>query len=1242
MPAHGNVIERLERADSEELLRLMLRSNDDQERTLRAYLGDERFERMRLLALAATSSGRRGPDGAPRGGRAGNVVLLHGIMGADLETLDNHTGAAEHVWLHYWRILRGNLWKLRLGPDGEREADGRFGARASGIMKKHYGETLLSLAKHFHVRPFWYDWRKDLRVAARDLHNLLEQYYRQGEYVHLVAHSMGGLVARTFINEYPDHWKRLTPANGPDFRGGRLVMLGTPNHGSFAVPQIVTGLEPMVDKLASLDFSHSLAQLLDIINTFPGSYQMLPSPLIDEKYERLYEAKTYAPLEIPQALLDNAFDHHRRLKKVVEPARMLYVAGYRQSTFDRMIDFGRPGARDAYGSTDVFGDGRVPHALGFLDNVQSFFVREAHGSLQLNKLVLAALPDLLSTGDTRHLPTQMPADRGAAPAVPEDDEQAGENAQRLWAQYDAENEESKRIVRQVALRRASRRAAVVVARAAALDRELAPVGAVGAVLSEPAPARPLGGPPFAEAGDDAHAPVLDAVDGEDEIAADAALAEEEVTRGWLGNGRAGRSGGDPGADGADGGGPAAPVGEPIPVSIRVAAGSIAETDGGVASGPAVDAVAVGNYLSVRPQDAILALDRAISAAAPGSAKTDRNAPREHLLLTQYVERGVIRGDLGQTFLLPDPRRPGAVVAVAGMGVAGRFREPELVVLARELCWALGRLGKRHLATVLIGSGRGNLSVAESVESWVEGIAAGLRSSGGEQHGRLAAITFVEFDAGRAREIADILAGVLARRGAALGLNASDDTDQGALRAAAERQARQKELPRGGRRRRREADAKAHANGNGNGDAEGAAEPEREQEQVPTRITLTRERGSFRFGAITPSASIPERVVVIDPALVEEANRLLSTDPREQIQLENGQLIGKLLFPKDFRELYSSKPLVLTLDATTARIHWEMVTQSHVADAPPGGGFRYRNHFLGTAVGLTRQLRTTFAPPPEPPPPARRTLRVLVVADPAADAPLRGAHEEGEAVADLFESFNSVGGPNQVYVRRLIGPRQATRVNVLRELLVRVPGYDVLHFAGHCFFDPRQPARSGWIFTGGQCITASELNRIDRVPGFVFSNACESGITPEREHAASSSLAPSFAEAFFGCGVSNFVCTAWPVDDVAALTFARRFYREMLRLPGSDAAASPRPAYMHEALRAARVAAAGTPAGALTWGAYQHYGNPFYRFFGSDPSPDGADRPAGSPRPAAKPRPPRPAAERAANPRPAAKRKTRAR
>ncbi|MBK7203234.1 CHAT domain-containing protein [Candidatus Amarolinea dominans] len=146
---------------------------------------------------------------------------------------------------------------------------------------------------------------------------------------------------------------------------------------------------------------------------------------------------------------------------------------------------------------------------------------------------------------------------------------------------------------------------------------------------------------------------------------------------------------------------------------------------------------------------------------------------------------------------------------------------------------------------------------------------------------------------------------------------------------------------------------------------------------------------------------------------------------------------------------------------------------------------------------------------------------------------------------LLSSYSSASissnRDRRVEVQALIGPGEATQTNVLRELMNR--SYDVLHFAGHCVYNAQTPTRSGWIFTGGQLVTANEIRRVDRVPSFIFSNACESGITPDRSGRRSDLLAPTFAEAFFARGVANFVCTAWPVADLAARDFALTLYAE---------------------------------------------------------------------------------------------------
>jgi hypothetical protein len=148
----------------------------------------------------------------------------------------------------------------------------------------------------------------------------------------------------------------------------------------------------------------------------------------------------------------------------------------------------------------------------------------------------------------------------------------------------------------------------------------------------------------------------------------------------------------------------------------------------------------------------------------------------------------------------------------------------------------------------------------------------------------------------------------------------------------------------------------------------------------TRVTLGLEGNTYRFGALTEDASVPERDVPFDPALVQEANARLATETETDHQFTNGQFLSRLLIPAELREaLASQAPLVMILDALTSRIHWEMValpdplghdldagSAEDLLDDPFDRKFEYSDSFLGTFRGFTRQLRTTLAPPPEPP------------------------------------------------------------------------------------------------------------------------------------------------------------------------------------------------------------------------------------------------------------------------------------
>jgi pimeloyl-ACP methyl ester carboxylesterase len=1123
-------IARVESAGTDELAQIMLRPTGEEEQALRVYFGDDRFERLRQLALKRTLT---------RGARElkGNVVVIHGIMGAELSAFDRK-GAGEQVWAKVLRLANGWLDRLRLSEDGKAEYSADYDVRATGIMKRYYGELLLSLSERWNVRAFWFDWRKDLNLAAESLKTQISGWFRENSPVHIVAHSMGGLVARTFAGRYPDRWRTMLGEQSGGKAGGRLIMLGTPNHGSFVIPQVITGLEGLVRKLALVDLRHSLSDLQAILNSFVGTYQMLPSPFAMESMEPLYRSQTYGEdLKVPQLHLDSARDHHKWLRGVVDPERMIYVAGYNQPTFSDIRDMSNLKSMEVYGLT-TDGDGRVPHALGLLEadngkKVKTYFIEEDHGSLTINERVLASLDELLETGATSDLPDKLPSSRAIG----------GHRATEI--------EVRTRLVASQAAEEARLQSLV---------------------------------PPLRVRGTNSHY-----------LTSDEREVEEILTRGFLSH----REDKEPNMDKpVETSGPA----RTDEVRIGKARIEIGLVYGGIESidrpldGKAVDAISVGHYLGVKPQYAELALDRAISRALPQNKRTPliTDSASADLILTQYSERGTIRGELGQTFFLADPRTTKGgnaagqrVIAIAGMGVPARFGEPELTVLARELCWALGRMGKRHLATVLIGSGAGNLSVREAVSGWLRGIKNAVTGSIDEDRRRLGRITFVEQNPGKVEEIQNAILEERERLQDRLTIDyvPINEHKLTPLRAEAIRREQEKV--------KKQIESKTAAR------AQDAPKTD-----IPTRLTLELERKTYRFGAITRDAAVPVREVPLDPALVMDANDELAAERKPEMQLERGRFMEKLLLPDDLREsLYVKAPLVMMLDATTARIHWEMVALTE------GVGASDKAEFLGLSRGFTRQLRTTFAPPPEPPPPPRRVLRVLVVADPAEDAPLVGAQQEGLEVADLFESFNEVYSyqKNTVAVVRMIGPQAAKRTNVLRELMLR--SYDVLHFAGHCVFDTVDPTSSGWIFTGGQRLTASELKRIDRVPKFVFSNACESGITPDRSEKRSVDLAPSFAESFFGRGVANFVCTAWPVEDDPARQFALRLYSGLLGLSktpaqgkasksGTQTIPYQRGLFepMHEAMREARRTIGANGYGGRTWGAYQHYGNPYFRFF----------------------------------------------
>jgi pimeloyl-ACP methyl ester carboxylesterase len=1116
MPALSQaVIARFQSSTPAELTELFLDPTPDEETTLRAYLGEPRFHRLRDVAL------RTRVRGAPT--RKLPVVVLPGIMGSELTSC--HHGKQARVWMNYLGILCGWLDRLQLAPDGRSPFNAEYDVFASGILNKYYGELLIALSARWDVLPFFYDWRKDLDLASSELAARIQSRFGD-QRVHLIAHSMGGLVARGLLRSEQDK------GESSRLKLGRLVMLGTPNRGSFEVPQIITGIQETVEMLVRVLAARGFArreavrqELCKVLDSFAGMLQMLPAPSVAPE---LYKAATYQPfgVSLEAAHLENACRRHTWLaQQAIHPDQMFYIAGCNRPTITGILDSDKLDDLSGY-EVSMEGDGRVPHALGPIQGVDTYWIEETHGDLPSNAQVMAALEELLVSGSTTVLARQRPPLPERGPSMPD--------PRRLL-----ERERQARAARLEDL----------------LD-DLAPASRGRRTVDAPMT--------VAEPGIQEHA------------------AEDLLASGFL-----------PATPGiAASAAPAGPPTNPRQVTVRLIRGKIEAAHGTQGHNP-VDSISVGQYLGVKPQTAYLALDQAISQAlarrrpadAP-SDQTNRDSDGD-LLFTQAVERGVLRGELGQFFFVDDPRAPQPaddqtsqrLIAVAGMGMPGRCGAPELLLLVRDLCWTLERLGKKHLATVLIGGGEGNLTPTQCVSAWLRGIAAAADSVTGPWG--LEEITFVEYDGRKLRAIQQAIETEARRSTRLTVLFQPLSEDELRTQAVAAVQHQLDKL----QQRAKQGDDVMSAARSGN----------------VTRLTVTFEEGAFVFSAITDTAAIPERRLKINPKRIDDANQALvaATGLREQV--EAGQTLGQLLVPEELRaELLSDCPLVLMLDTTAAQIHWEMLAPNAndllarlcAGDGPIDPRLCYEL-FLGTGRSLTRQLITMFAHPTAVRPRAG-ALRVLVVADPDREAPLKGAAEEGLQVADLFEKFGR-RYEVAVTVKRLIGPTDATVHNVLHELIAH--RYDVLHYSGHCFYNPEDPGASGWLFSAGDILSGYDLGRVDRVPRFVFSNACESGVTPDRAQDRSPNLAPSFAETFFQRGVENFICTAWPVHDRAARQFAHTLYSSMLRLDDDSASTALgwtafRP--VHEALLVARRALGVDEAGLRTWGAYQHYGNPDFR------------------------------------------------
>lgn len=1137
-PALRALDEALAHGDMEGFRRRFFALGEPERNVLELRLGRERVEHLYARAR------RR------RGARQGRVLVLHGIMGSELETVERDSDE-DLIWISYVRLALGRLARLTLTLDGE-PADPRYSVKLGGLLTDYYLPLIVALDNRWDVRPFAFDWRIDIDASARRLAHEIEEWAK-GEPAHIVAHSMGGLVARRLIQLFPDLWKSMADPDGRR-RGGRLVMLGTPNRGSLEIPLVLTGEQQTVKMLAALDLPHDLSEVLEIIGTFLGSYQMLPSPKLDlgDDRARLFDDKTWGRLPIHQRLLDGARALQEHLHPVIDPDRLVYVAGYDQETVYR-IHVNGPG-RFSYQKT-LDGDGTVPHELGLLPGVRTFWVKEVHGDLPKNDSVLAGIDDLLATGATAALEPERPARRAV-------------DAPRAWvnaSEIDPVPPEFEALCARARRRRAGGAPALGPREAAELESLL-----VRPFLGGPRVARAIAGPsarrgparPATTAktprrrlqvevawGDITRAPgdVYAVGHYQGVLPQFAELALDKVVS-------AARAGAGRGA------------GDDLVLTSLSRRGVLRGTLGDVDFYPWAE----------RPERIV---------AVAGMGHPGRFGPTELRLLARNLTWAitslprirtvctVLIGSGAGNLTIPAALRELFTGMVEAMERAEGAAPIERVRMI-EKNLAKAHQIQRDLARLLAqspGDSPIELVLAKDVRVYPNGSADGLA---------LALAAAVDAIRGPARSPS--------RRAIAAVLRALPVKNQ--LRQTATRTL--EALAKDDDRRLERLAASLEV-------SRISKEPASNGSAAPTRMSFVTDGKNIRVAALTETAVIPEREIGVDPELVDEA--IQSTRDPEPARLSGlSALLGRLLVPRDFRDLLhdSSRPIVFELDRAMARVHWEMLSAATGSETPAEA--------ISINNAFARQLRTAYSPAPTPD--ARRPgrLRALVVGDPGDPRKghhLPGAQREAIEVAKLLEErydvevLAMIGAPSAERTGPLGNIAPASRLAVLDQLMHG--GFDLLHYCGHGDFDRDDPTMTGWVFEGG-LLTARELERVDVAPRLVVANACLSGLTSDRlargqgvaEARSEANLLPSLADEFFLRGVRNYIGTAWEIDDVGAVEFATHLYDALL---GSKVT-------LGEAIRRARanLQRMEQQFGAL-WAAYQHYGDPTFPLSRSDAS-----------------------------------------
>jgi len=317
---------------------------------------------------------------------------------------------------------------------------------------------------------------------------------------------------------------------------------------------------------------------------------------------------------------------------------------------------------------------------------------------------------------------------------------------------------------------------------------------------------------------------------------------------------------------------------------------------------------------------------------------------------------------------------------------------------------------------------------------------------------------------------------------------------------------------------------------------------------------------IRFISSSGRAKVDDTVGFYAKKIVDKLILDYSKERRFNAELSNS--LFQLLVPSKLKNVIRDQSNILwKMDPKTAEYPWEMIHDIDQDKEPT---------FVNS--GLIRQLLTKQNDSLEK---VARDRSALIIGDPLYEnfSQLPYAKQEAEALADTLKSDGDWN------VNLLTNKRS---VELLTALLSTK--YKILHIAGHGVYDP-QNGEAG-IVMGDSIVDSVFFSKLPHIPEFAFINCCYSGDIDsqfEKLHRERYKLAASIGVQLIEMGVQAVVITGWAVDDNAASLFAEDLYGHLL--DGE---------FFGKAVLKSRKNNYHSYPNSKTWGAYQCYGDPWYR------------------------------------------------